>query len=447
MLLVAANEESGLLTIVDHRPQAGGATDPVAPVRAMHQVDEVGTGRGDDTCRHEVMCRRREHELISARAQRDPYERLVSVGTVDVADHARGRRRPAAGADDLVALPDTFDRHVAAGRSNQRARGQALVRVTNDGHVVVTTGEHEDDLVLCLVGVLVLVDEDVLEALPVVLEHVGVVSEQAHGVDEQVVEVHRACLLETCLVLAVDVGLLALEDVRRRARRADRVDQLVLPEADPSVNPARAEPLGVEVQVTDDVAREAHGIGLVVDRELPRVAEPIGVGAQDAHACGVERADPHAADHRANEGAHALAHLVRGLVGERDGEDSGRVHPLVDQVSDAVGQDSGLAGAGARHHEQRPFGVDNGVELVRVQPVGREIGRRRVGEGRVGHLATHPTKGVRGRPGRRAPAHLGAEILNRSSGRGDSRIRERPRPVRGGPERTPPSRGGRRGQM
>ena len=87
------------------------------------------------------------------------------------------------------------------------------------------------------------------------------------------------------------------------------------------------------------------------------------------------------------------------------------MHPLVDQVGDAVGQDSGLAGAGARHDEQRPIGVDDGVELVRVQPVGREIGRRRVGEGRVGHLATHPTKGVRGRPGRRCPA---------PSGRGDS---------------------------
>ena len=83
----------------------------------------------------------------------------------------------------------------------------------------MTAGEHEDDLVLRLVGVLVLVDEDVLEALPVVLEHVGVIAEQAHGVDEQVVEVHRPCLLEPGLVLAVDVGLLALEDVRGRARR------------------------------------------------------------------------------------------------------------------------------------------------------------------------------------------------------------------------------------
>ena len=45
--------------------------------------------------------------------------------------------------------------------------------------LLVAAGEEQDDLVLGLVGVLVLVDEDVLEALAVVLEHVGVVAEQA----------------------------------------------------------------------------------------------------------------------------------------------------------------------------------------------------------------------------------------------------------------------------
>ena len=66
-----------------------------------------------------------------------------------------------------------------------------LVGVADDGDVAVAAGEEQHDLVLRLVRVLVLVDEDVLEALAVVLEHVGVVAEQAHGVDQQVVEVHR----------------------------------------------------------------------------------------------------------------------------------------------------------------------------------------------------------------------------------------------------------------
>ena len=53
-----------------------------------------------------------------------------------------------------------------------------LIGVAHDADVVVASGEEQDDLVLGLVGVLELVDEDVLEPLAVVLEHVGVLAEQ-----------------------------------------------------------------------------------------------------------------------------------------------------------------------------------------------------------------------------------------------------------------------------
>ena len=44
--------------------------------------------------------------------------------------------------------------------------------------------------------------------------------------------------------------------------------------------------------------------------------------------------------------------------------------PLVaDEVGDAVGQHPGLARPGARHHQQRPVGVDDRVGLDRVEPL------------------------------------------------------------------------------
>ena len=107
-----------------------------------------------------------------------------------------------------------------------------LVGVADDADVLVAAGEHEDHLVLGLVRVLVLVDQDVLEPLAVVLEHVAVLAEQHDGLHQQVVEVHRPRLLEAGLVLGVDVGVLAVEDVRRPCLRHRRVDQLVLPVAD-----------------------------------------------------------------------------------------------------------------------------------------------------------------------------------------------------------------------
>ena len=70
----------------------------------------------------------------------------------------------------------------------------ALVAVADDGDLLWPAASRSDDLVLGGVGVLVLVDEDVLEPLLVVREHVGVLAEQQHGVHQQVVEVHRAGL-------------------------------------------------------------------------------------------------------------------------------------------------------------------------------------------------------------------------------------------------------------
>ena len=145
------------------------------------------------------------------------------------------------------------------------------------------------------------------------------------------------------------------------------VDELVLPQADGAVHGARREPLGIETQVADDVAGEPLRIGLVVDAERARVAEPIGVGAQDAHARGVERADPHLERHRPDQRGHTLAHLAGGLVGERDRQDLHGMHALVDEVGDAMGQHPRLARAGAGDHQQRTAAVHDGVELVGVQ--------------------------------------------------------------------------------
>ncbi len=196
-----------------------------------------------------------------------------------------------------------------------------LVRVSDDGDVVVAAGEQQDDLVLRLVRVLVLVDQDVLEALAVVVEHVGVVAEQADGVHQQVVEVHRPGLVQPSLVLGIDVGVLAVEDVLRPGCDVGGGEQLVLPQADQPVHAAGCEALGVEVQVADHVAREPHRVGLVVDRELAGIPERVGIGAQHPHARRVERAHPHRPGDRPDEGGDALAHLVGCLVGERDGED------------------------------------------------------------------------------------------------------------------------------
>ena len=119
-----------------------------------------------------------------------------------------------AGADDRIACADRRDGDLAvAGRHEHRRRGKALVVIADDGDLATVAGEEDGELVLGDVRVLVLVDQDVLEPVSVALQHVRVASEQLDRLGEQVVEVHRAGLEQAGLVLAVDVGVLAVEDV------------------------------------------------------------------------------------------------------------------------------------------------------------------------------------------------------------------------------------------
>ena len=91
----------------------------------------------------------------------------------------------------------------------------------------------------------------------------------------------------------VDVGDLALEHDLGPVGVGLGGDVVVLGRRDRGVDLPGGEPLRVEVLVADDVAGEALGVGLVVDGERRRVAEPGAVPTQDAHARRVERRHPH----------------------------------------------------------------------------------------------------------------------------------------------------------
>ena len=69
-----------------------------------------------------------------------------------------------------------------------------LVLVADDADVARGTGEQLHQLVLRAVGVLVLVDEEVFVTAVVTLAHLGDGLEQAHGLQQQVVEVQRVGL-------------------------------------------------------------------------------------------------------------------------------------------------------------------------------------------------------------------------------------------------------------
>jgi len=113
----------------------------------------------------------------------------------------------------------------------------------------VVPGEQHDELVLRLVRVLVLVDQDVAEALLVGGAHVLAALQHLDGDEEEVVEVHGVGREQPPLVLGVDLGDASTERVGATGRcvgEGGGIDQLRLGLADHRGDLARRQPLGVE---------------------------------------------------------------------------------------------------------------------------------------------------------------------------------------------------------
>ena len=215
------------------------------------------------------------------------------------------------------------------------------------------------------------------------LEHV----DHAH---QQVVEVHRVHAVQIALVELVDVGDDRLEVVAHELAVVLGRTQPVLGRRDLMLDRAGGVALGVVAELVEAALDQPPRVGLVVDRERPRVAQPRRLGAQHSRARGVERHQPHRAGVAAEQQLDALAHLLRGAVGERDRQDLARPRALgADQPRDPMGEDARLAGACAGEDEQRPTGPCHRLALGRVERLKQFV--ELVLGGWVGHR--HPAYG------------------------------------------------------
>ena len=286
-------------------------------------------------------------------------------------------------------------------------RVNGLIVVAHDHEVAVLGGEEVRDGVLDVVGVLVLVHADVLEAVLVLCEHVRVLGKKLEGLDQQVVEVHGVGALQALVERAVDAPRQAIGGVLR-ALELGRALHGVFRGADLRADGADGELLLVHAQVAHDGLGHAVRVVVIVDGEVVGIPDGLGILAQHAHAHGVEGTDPHASRALGQDGGQTLAHLGRGFVGEGDGQDLPRAHALIgDHVGDAHGEDACLSRAGARQDEQGAARGLHGLALGGVEPV--EVDAR----ARSGHGAPHRRRlrhRGRGRHGHGALTGLGRQV-------------------------------------
>ena len=184
-------------------------------------------------------------------------------------------------------------------------------------HDVAVAGQLLHQPVLDRVGVLVLVDEDVAEALLPVLAPLGMLAQKLQGIEEQVVEVHGVLFQKTPAIALKDAGCGLLGGVRRLGQILGRLVGVLGGADDPA---QRIRGIGLDPELGADVVDDLLLVRVVVDGEAVAIAEQSGVAAQDAGTDAVKGAHP-LRGFAAHEFLGALAHLFGGLVGEGQGHD------------------------------------------------------------------------------------------------------------------------------
>ena len=351
VVLAVAGESDDLLAVANRREQV--------LVLAVEVVRDDTVGRAEDVLGRPIVLLEQDDFRVGE----------VALELDDVADVRAAER-----IDRLIRVADNRQRR-ARNRSLRSSKGTAvtLARFECLSDLGMNRlGQLPDQRVLGVVGVLVLVDQDV--PIPPLVQRGDLRegAEQVHRLSDQVVEVEGVRAGETARVLTEDLQEHPLGRVIevRPARVGFYVVQLVLEFRDPAGDRTDGEAEGVGSQILDDAFEERTRIGRVVDREAAREPEVLRFAPEDAHAGGVEGRDRHPLSDLAEQGRHALPHLGRCLVRERDGEDLARPRLAgVDQARDPPGEHARLPGAGSGDDQQGGPAVFDGFALLRVQSV------------------------------------------------------------------------------
>ena len=230
-----------------------------------------------------------------------------------------------------------------------------LVVVSHHADVPVLGRDLAHDLVLRVVRVLVLVDEDVAISLPAEIADPGVLLQEPNGVEEQIVEIEASRAPQMLLIALPDRGYELVAARRRPLPERCGGLHAILGEGDARKHRGRMHRGLVDPQLAHDRFHRAQLVRAVADGEGSRKAECLCVRTQQADAECVERPDGELARPLSRERSNALFHLPGGLVGEGHREDLGGRRALRQEIGDSRRDDAGLAGAGAREHQERPF--------------------------------------------------------------------------------------------
>ena len=215
-----------------------------------------------------------------------------------------------------------------------------LVVISNHTDVAPVAAEQAGEQILDMVGILILVNQHILEFALVVFPDLRFLLQKLYGYVENVVKIQGVVVLQPLLVGAIGFGNLGQPQVGRTPavlKHFFRRDQPVLLAADDREHIFGWEGFVIQPHVLQNLFHLPLGIGAVVDGKAAGVAHPVDISPQNPAAGSVEGHGPDVPCPIPQQGFQPLPQLSGGLIGKGDGDDVPGLYRL--QGAQLVGPD------------------------------------------------------------------------------------------------------------
>ena len=292
-------------------------------------------------------------------------------------DQPRRRREDMAGRTVILLQPDDGGaRKVALEFQDVADLGAApaidrLVVVADAAQVALRAGQQPKPQILRHIGVLILVDHDVRDAIVIFGQHVGMRLQHRQHVKKQVAEIDGVQRQQPRLVGFIELPQPPVGKIAGLGH-ADLVGRqaAVLPALDHAAEKAHRPAFGIDVVGFHQLLENAVLVVDIENREIASQPDKLGMAPQHPRRQRVERPEPHLLGKRPDHRRDPHLHLARRLVGEGHGKDVPRLRRAGgDKLGEPRCQDPRLAGAGAGKHQDRPGKAAHGFTLRGVQTV------------------------------------------------------------------------------
>ena len=270
--------------------------------------------------------------------------------------------------DDVGRLGREFLREIQDVADGRSAEGVDRLRViANDGQAAAAGRQRHEDRRLQAIGILIFIDQDVVEAVADVLGQLRL-GNHLRPVEQQVVVIEHVLRLlrfnlggEKLLQLLLPFehpGIGGFQDLLDRDLRIDDAG------IDGDAGALCGEPalLGGKTKVMPDEVHQVGAVLAIMDGEIDTETDLLGIHAQEPGADAMEGAGPGervghdgcvVTKHLPADALHTTRRLGRRPPRKGHQQDAARIGAIDDQMRDAVRQRVGLAAAGAGNDQQR----------------------------------------------------------------------------------------------